>query len=273
VNKIIIAVFDSEEAAYDGVAALKDLHSDGDISLYASSIIAKDAAGAVTVRQAADSGPLGTLVGIVAGGLVGLLGGPAGALVGGWLGGGAGLAYDLFSVGVGVDLMDQVGTSLTPGKVAVVADIDETSTTSVDTRLDAIGATVFRRYPSEVADEQLAREAEAAEVEMRHLDAELEQADVEAKAKAQAIAAAQREKLEALVARVEASIKQEKAEIKARLATLHAQLDGARERQRNRIETRINEATAAHLARQDKLEEAREHAKAALELTRGAIRA
>jgi uncharacterized membrane protein len=273
VNKILIAVFDSEPAAYEGVAALKDLHTAGDISLYASSVIAKDAAGAVAVRQAADSGPLGTLVGIVGGSLVGLLGGPAGALFGGWLGGGAGLVYDLFSVGVGVDLMEQVGTSLTPGKVAVVADIDESWTTPVDTRLDAMGATVFRRYPSEVADQQLAREAEAAEAEMRQLDAEFEQADDEARAKALATAAAQREKLEALVARVEASIKQEKAAIKARLATLHAQLDNAREKQRNRIETRINEATAAHLARQEKLEEAREHAKAALELTREAIQA
>ena len=48
-NKILIAVFDSEKAAYEGVAGLKDLHRDGDISLYASSVIAKDAAGAVTV--------------------------------------------------------------------------------------------------------------------------------------------------------------------------------------------------------------------------------
>jgi uncharacterized membrane protein len=272
-NKILVAVFDSEKAAYEGVAGLKDLHRDGDISLYASSVIAKDAAGAVTVRQAADSGPLGTLVGIVAGAFVGLLGGPAGALVGGWIGGGAGLVYDLFSVGVGVDLMDEVGTSLTPGKVAVVADIDENWTTPVDTRLDAMGATVFRRYPGEVADDQLAREAEAAEAEMRQLDAELEQAEGEAKAKAQANAAAQGAKLEALVDRVEASIKQEKAELEARLATLHAQLDSARQEQRKRIETRIDETKAAHEARQEKLEEARKHAKAALELTREAIRA
>jgi uncharacterized membrane protein len=273
VNKILIAVFDSEKAASEGVAALKDLHRDGDISLYASSVIAKDDAGVVAVRQAADPGPLGTLVGIVAGSLVGLLGGPAGALVGGWIGGGAGLVYDLFSVGVGVDLMEEVGTSLTPGKVAVVADIDENWTAPVDMRLDAIGATVFRRYPGEVADEQLAREAEAAEAEMRQLDAELEQTEGEVRAKAQATAAAQQAKIEALVDRVEAAIKQDKAEVEARLATLHAQLESAREEQRKRIGTRIDEAKAAHEARQEKLEEARKHAKAALELRREAIRA
>lgn len=271
-NKILVAVFDSETTAYEGVAALKDLHRDGDISLYASSVIAKDAAGTVAVRQAADSGPLGTLVGIVGGSLVGLLGGPAGALVGGWVGAGAGLMYDLFSAGVGADFVNDVGTTLTPGKVAVVADIDESWTTPVDTRLEAMGATVFRRYPGDVADEQLAREAEAAETETRQLVAEFEQAEGEARAKAQATAAAQRAKVEALVGRIDTTTKQAKAEFEARLATLHAQIEGARDEQRNRIEARISEAKANHKARQEKLEEARKHAKAALELTGEAIR-
>jgi hypothetical protein len=201
-----------------------------------------------------------------------LLGGPAGALVGGWIGGGAGLVYDLFNVGVGVDFMDEVGTSLTPGKVAVVADIDESWTTPVDTRLNAMGATVYRRSPGDVADEQLAREAEAAETESRQLVAELEQAEGQAKGKAQAAAAAQRAKAEALVGRIDSATKQAKSELEARLATLHAQIEGAREEQRNRIEARIGETKAAHKARQEKLDEARKHAKAALELTGEAIR-
>lgn len=271
-NKIIVAVFDSEEAAYEGVAALKDLHREGDISLYASSVIAKDDAGAVAVRQAADAGPLGTLVGVVGGSLVGLLGGPAGALVGGWIGGGAGLVYDLFSVGVGVDLMDEVGTSLTPGKVAVVADIDESWTTPVDTRPDVLGATVLRRYPGEVADEQLAREAEAAEAESRQLKAELEQATGEAKAKAQDAAAKQRAKVEALVGRIDSATQQAKAELEARIAMLQAQIKGARNEQHDRIEARIDETMAANRVRREKLEEARKHARAALELTGEAIR-
>ena len=272
-NKILVAVFDSEKAAYEGLDALKSLHRTGDISLYASSVVAKDATGEVKVRQAADSGPLGTLVGIVAGSLVGLLGGPAGALIGGWLGAGAGLMYDLFSVGVSADFMDEVSTSLTPGKVALVADIDESWTTPVDTKLDALGATLFRRYTGEVADDQLAREAEVAETETRQLMAEFEQAEGEARAKAQATAAAQRAKVEAIVGRIDNATKQAKAELEARLATLHAQLQGAREDQRGRIDARIDEAKAANKTRQEKLQQARIHAKAAIELTGEAIRA
>ena len=85
--------------------------------------------------------------------------------------------------------------------------------------------------------------------------------------------AAQRAKLQAIVDRADAAIKQEKNAIEARLATLHAQFESAREEHRKRIETRIEEAKAAHKTRQDKLEQAREHATAALDLTREAIRA
>ena len=87
-NKNLVSVFDSERTAFEGLTALKDLHRDGDITLYASTVIAKDTSGSeASVCQAADRGPIGTLVGIVTGGLVGLLGGPAGVAVGAYVGG------------------------------------------------------------------------------------------------------------------------------------------------------------------------------------------
>ena len=44
-NKILVSVFDSERTAFEGLTALKDLHGEGDITLYASTVIAKDAWG------------------------------------------------------------------------------------------------------------------------------------------------------------------------------------------------------------------------------------
>ena len=43
--------------------------------------------------------------------------------------------YDLFKAGVSMDFVDEVSASLTPGKAAVVADIDEMWVTPIDTRL------------------------------------------------------------------------------------------------------------------------------------------
>ncbi|HEX2470795.1 MAG TPA: DUF1269 domain-containing protein [Candidatus Limnocylindrales bacterium] len=270
-NKILVSVFDSERTAFEGLTALKDLHWDGDITLYASTVIAKDAAGKVSVRQTADDGPIGTLAGIVTGGLVGLLGGPAGVAVGAYVGGFGGLMYDLFKAGVSLDFVDEVSASLTPGTAAVVADIDEMWVTPVDTRLGALGGTTFRRFPGEVIDTELIRETDAARAELEQLRAEVKETTGEAKAKVEASIEAQRRKLEALVERVDKALAQEKAEFEARLATLREQQAKARESQRQKIDARMADLKASHEIRKAKLEEARRLAKASAETTREAL--
>jgi uncharacterized membrane protein len=270
-HKILISVFDTEEAAYQGLSALKDLHRDGDITLYASAVIAKDADGKPSVRQTADRGPIGTLAGVVAGGLVGLLGGPAGVAMGAYVGGVGGLMVDLFDAGIGDDLVAEVSATLTAGKAAVVADVDESWVTPVETRLEPLGATTFRRLPGDVIDEELAREAEAMSAELQELRDELRTVTGEAKRKVEAAIERQRRRLAALVERAEAAVKQEQADFEARLATLNAQRQSASERQRARIDARIDELKASHAARRAKLHEARDLAARSMDLTREAL--
>lgn len=270
-DKILISTFGTEKAAFEGLSALKDLHQDGDITLYASSVIAKDPQGAVSVREAADSGPVGTLVGMVTGGLIGLLGGPAGVAVGAYVGGFGGLMYDLFNAGLSGDFVDQISAELTPGKVAVVADIDETWETPVDTRIGALGGTTFRQYRSEVIDEELARESEAASKELEELRAQLKETTGEARANVEAAIERQRAKLDALVARIDTALAKRKAEFEARLSALRAQHDRVRAEQRQRVEERMVELKASYETRTEKLTEARRLAKESAEMTREAL--
>lgn len=270
-NKILVATFGTEKAAFEGLSALKDLHRDGDITLYASSVIAKDPQGAVSVRQAADSGPVGTLVGLVTGGLIGLLGGPAGVAVGAYVGGFGGLMYDLFNAGLSGDFVDEVSGALIPGTVAVVADMDETWVTPVDTRLGELGGTIFRRYPGDVMDDELTRESEAASKELEQLNAELRQSTGEAKANVEAAIEQQRAKVDALVARIEKTLADRKAEFEAKLSTLRAQHERAREQQREHIDARIEELKTSYEARKEKLEDARRLAKQSADKTREAL--
>jgi uncharacterized membrane protein len=102
-NKILVAVFNTEPAAYQGLSALKDLHTDGDITLYSTAVIVKDASGTATVKQAADEGPVGTTLGMLTGSLLGLLAGPVGVAVGASTGGLAGLVFDLARTGISAD--------------------------------------------------------------------------------------------------------------------------------------------------------------------------
>jgi uncharacterized membrane protein len=94
-DKMLVAVFDTETAAFKGLSALKDLHRQGDLTLYASAVIVKDKTGAINVKQAAEDGPVGTALGFLTGGLVGVLGGPAGLALGASLGGLTGFLFDL----------------------------------------------------------------------------------------------------------------------------------------------------------------------------------
>jgi uncharacterized membrane protein len=271
VDKILVSVFDSEEAAFEGLTALKDLHGQGNITLYASAVIAKDANGEASVRKAADQGPIGTLVGVVGGGLVGLLGGPVGVAVGAYVGGFSGLMYDLFKAGISADFVDEVSATLTPGKTAVIAEVDEAWTTPVDTRLGALGATTLRRVPSDVVDQTLIAETAAARAELDELEAQLRRTSEADRAKVQAAIAAQREKFEALVSRIDSTLQQRKVEFEAKLATLRAQRQAAHEHQTARIDAAMTELKTSHAARQAKLEQARSLAKESAELTKEAL--
>jgi parvulin-like peptidyl-prolyl isomerase len=177
----------------------------------------------------------------------------------------------MFSTGMGMDFVDEVSAALTPGTAAIVADIDETWVTPVDTRLAALGGTTYRRYTGEVIDEQLERETAATRAELDDLRAQLREATGQAKANARAAIDRQRQKLEALVARIDKALDQQKAEYEARLSTLKAQREQAKEEQRQRIDARIAELKASHEARTRKLEEARRLARESAELTKEAL--
>ncbi len=265
-TKMLVAVFDTEPAAFEGQSALKELHAAGDITLYATAVIVKDAAGTVSVKQAADEGPIGTALGLLTGSMIGLLAGPIGVAVGASTGALTGLLIDLGESGIGVDFVDEVSKTLSPGKVAVIAEVEETWVTPVDTKLGQLGGIVFRRQRSEVIEDQLAREAAAWNAELTELKAELKQTNADAKAAVQKRIDATQKKLEATRAAVEARLEQTQRETDAKIETLQGQLQHAGDRRKAHIEKRMAEVKADQAARSAKLEQARQLIKEALTL-------
>jgi uncharacterized membrane protein len=263
-NKMLVAVFDSETAAFEGLSALKDLHKNGDITLYASAVIAKDKTGKIEVKRAADPGPVGTAVGLVTGSLIGLLGGPVTMAIGASVGGLSGLLFDLDDSGIGSTFLDDVSKTLTAGKTAVVADVDESWTTPVDVRLHKLGGTVSRRLRGEVAEDQLVRESAAFEASLKALDEELKQASAENRAAIQKEIDETKKQLKATQDRAKARLDQAKTEMDARITALQAQAKGASDRAKARIEKRIADARADFEVRSKKLNQAWKLTKEAL---------
>ena len=71
-NKMIVTIFNDEKNAYEGLKALKALHTEGSLALHAAVVVAKDAEGRITVKQEDTPGPAGTIFGLATGTLIGL---------------------------------------------------------------------------------------------------------------------------------------------------------------------------------------------------------
>jgi uncharacterized membrane protein len=182
---MLVVVFDNESKAYEGKKALLQLNGEGSIGIYGYVVVTRNADGSATVKQGDDVGPLGTLVGTSIGSLIGVLGGPAGVALGATAGMAAGGAVDLSNVGVGYDFIDDVTKDLSPNKVAVIAEIEEDWTTPVDTRMEAIGGTVYRRALSDVKETIHEEDTAAMKADVAQLKAELAKAQADRKGKLQ----------------------------------------------------------------------------------------
>ncbi len=284
-NKMIVAVFDGEAGAYEGLSALRDLHMEGSLTLYSTGVVAKDADGNTQIKQAADKGPIGTLIGIGTGTLIGVLAGPivggaaagaalvgsaaataasTGALAGMSVGAMTGIFVDVNEAGVDMGFVDEVADAIKPGTTAVLAEIDEIWMAPLDTRMQTLGGLVFRRLRSEVADDQFAREAEALNRELDQIDAELTEAVDDAKAALTARAENTRNRIKALNEATKAKLDKTVAEGKAKVAALQEQIKTAHENRKAKMEKRLEELKADYKERQEKLQRAWEITRDAL---------
>jgi uncharacterized membrane protein len=202
-DRMLVVVFDNESEAYEGKKALLQLDGEGSIGVYGYAILVKNADGSASVKQGDDVGPIGSLVGTSLGGLIGVLAGPVGLAVGASAGLLAGGAADLNNAGIGYDFIDDVSKVLSPNRVAVIAEIDEEWTTPVDTRMEAIGGTVFRRALSEVKEQIHEENVAAMKADLAQLKAEHAKAHADRKAKLQ-------EKINQLDSKIQAELQNAK---------------------------------------------------------------
>jgi len=202
-DRMLVVVFDNESKAYEGKRALMQLDGEGSISVYAYAVLAKHDDGTATLKQGDDVGPIGTVLGTTFGGLIGLLGGPVGVALGATAGALAGGAVDLNKSFVGEDFIEDVNKALTANKFALVAEIEEDWTTPVDTRMEAIGGTVYRRALSDVKHTIHEENVAAMKADVAQMKAEQAKAHADRKAKLQ-------EKINQLDSKIQAQLQKAK---------------------------------------------------------------
>lgn len=255
-SKFIVVIFSDEAKAYEGTRAFTALHSEGNLSVYSMAVVTKDKDNRIFVKDAAETGPLGAAVGALVGGLIGAFGGPAGLLVG--VAGGAviGGFGDLFTLGLNATFIEKVSTELAPGKTAVVAEVDESWETPLDSRMATIGGTVLRNWRSDIEDEQIAAEIAARRLDYQHLKSELSHAGHDAKTGLEA--KVDRAKTEMLNAETRAKARLETldVEMKAKIALLEKQMSNAATGAKEKIRAQIASLKAGYAVRTSKLKQA-----------------
>jgi uncharacterized membrane protein len=202
-ERMLVVVFDNEKKAFEGASALKQMERESSFSIYAGAVVVKHADSTVSVKQLEDSGPIGTLAGTTVGSLIGVLGGPVGLAIGAASGLALGALYDADDIRVGEDFLVDVSKTLTPNKVAFVAEVEEEWTTPVDTRMESLGGVVFRRALWEVEKTVDDEETAAMKADLEQLKSEISQAAADRRAKLQ-------KKIDQLQAKVDAQVEKSK---------------------------------------------------------------
>jgi len=240
-ERMLVVVFDDELKAYDGSRALTELDAEGSISIHSQAVVQKNADGKIIVKKTSDDLPIRTISGTAIGALIGLLGGPIGLGIGAVAGTFAGSIADINRAGVDADFLDEASAKLTPGKWAIVADVSEDWVTPVDTRMAAVGGTVFRSTRHDVEQEQKAKETAAMKDEIAKLKDERAKAKAEQKAKIQKKIDDLNKKLHAKLEQAKKTSEQQQAEAKAKIEALTKKAAKAKGEVKAKIEARIAE--------------------------------
>jgi len=238
-ERMLVVVFENELKAYDGSRELKALDSEGSISIHSEAVIKKNDDGTITIKQEGDDFPIRTVGGTAVGALIGLLGGPVGLAVGALAGTFAGAVWDMDRAGVNADFLNEVSAKLTPSKWAVVSDISEEWITPVDTRMAALGGTVFRTTRGNVEHQQYVRDVAAIKADIAQLKAEQAKSRVDQKARLQTKIDSLNKKLQTKLAQAKQKSEQQQKEAKAKVDALEKKAAKAKGDAKSAIEKRI----------------------------------
>lgn len=252
-NKLLVATFADEPAADAGLQALRRLHADGAITLYASGVLARDAAGAARVSRPLDTGHAGAATGLGVASLIGLLGGPSAGAPATTV---VGAIRDFWAAGVGLDFVEQAQRRLRPGRVALVTEVDEEWVVPVDIALEAAGGEVLRGTRTEVVEAQLDHDIAAFKAEIKELESEAFHAGGAARTRLHDKLACAKASLDGAVQRAQQRLDALRAEADGKAAALRAQLAQGRVDVRARIDDRVKRMKTAYQARSARLAQA-----------------
>jgi uncharacterized membrane protein len=165
-DNYIAVVFSDDKKAADGLHQLWNLDALGEITVHGAAVLHRDDLGYIHVANKHTDPGLRTAVGVGLGALLGALAGPigaaagaaaaaaaAGAGIGAAAGGVIGLTADTVKSGEHEEAAFQSGLVIHNNQSAVIAEVSEDWTTTIDEAMKRLGGTVFRRPKGSVLND------------------------------------------------------------------------------------------------------------------------
>jgi len=172
-ERMLVALFGDEAKAREAAQALQAMGDDSEIALHTVQMFSRNEDGVVASADVYNALPEGTMGGTAVGSLLGLLGGPVGLAIGAGSGLLVGATADYAKRRVTTDFAQQVADKLTPGRAAVVAEVDEEETEAVNERMQTLGGVVLRRDLSDLADQEYEHEMASIKNDLARVTAKL----------------------------------------------------------------------------------------------------
>ena len=187
-DNVIAASFPEEADAYEALARLKELDSQGSVAVRGAAVVAREHDGKITIKdQFGQESYEDTAGGGLLGLLVGVLGGPFGVLVGGASGVIVGSLFDDDDDDNTRSVLGDMSKSIRVGPPGLLAEVSEQTPAAVDAVIAHLNGSVVRRSAADVELELAAAEdaqraaKKKARQELREARHEKHREDVDAK--------------------------------------------------------------------------------------------
>lgn len=143
-ENFVVITFSDEKSAIDASHKLQDLALRGDIAIRYAVMLRKGENGEIEALKKSGNGADNTWSGMMIGMLVGMFMGPLGFLISTLAGTAIGAGVDYSDLNGDEEFSKKVEGKLTAGKIAIVANCDESSGIFVDNAMKELGGEVFR---------------------------------------------------------------------------------------------------------------------------------
>ena len=157
-NNVLVVTFgedpENDKNAFQALTDLKQLDSQGQISIAGAAVVSRDRDGRVDVKSEVGDDPYaGMASGGMVGLLVGIIGGPLGVMIGGATGVLVGSLFDIDEVETTESVLSEISKQVHPTRTAVLAQVTEQSPEVIDTAMARLGGEVMRRPAGDVEEE------------------------------------------------------------------------------------------------------------------------